>query len=178
MGHQLLIPLHCSFPFSRHRILINYCINFLHSTCGEISCIQVTEHKPYKRFKVQTSNFWFTNIIILFQFSIIISSPLSVSNVSFLSLNLYCFILAFVASLEEFYHVFENSGMKWKRVCMPNCYNPSVPRKSQSKKSSFLQNADIEINSTMQKKFFVQTQMFPLSFSLRVEGLHNYLLWI
>ena len=132
---------HCTalFPsLGLHRILINYCINFLHSTCGEISCIQVTEYKPFKTFKVWTSNFWFTNIIILFQFSIIISSPLSVSNVSFLSLNLYCFILTFVASLEEFYHVFENSEMKWKRVCMPNCYNPSVPRKSQSKKISFL----------------------------------------
>ena len=60
------------------------------------------------------------------------------------------FILAFVASLEEFYHVFENSEMKWKRVCMP-CYNASVPRRGQSKKIVFLQNADKEINSTMRK---------------------------
>ena len=40
--------------------------------------------------------------------------------------------------------------MKWKRVCMP-CYNASVPRRGQSKKMVFLQNADKEINSTMRK---------------------------
>ena len=38
--------------------------------------------------------------------------------------------------------------MKWKRVCMP-CYNASVPRRGQSKKIVFLQNADKEVNSTM-----------------------------
>ena len=40
--------------------------------------------------------------------------------------------------------------MKWKRVCIP-CYNASVPRRGQSKKIVFLQNADKEINSTMRK---------------------------
>ena len=40
--------------------------------------------------------------------------------------------------------------MKWKRVCMP-CYKASVPRRGQSKKIVFLQNADKEINSTMRK---------------------------
>ena len=44
----------------------------------------------------------------------------------------------------------KNSEMKWKRVCMP-CYNASVPRRGQSKKIVFLQNADKEINSTMRK---------------------------
>ena len=44
----------------------------------------------------------------------------------------------------------ENSEMKWKRVCM-HCYNASVPRRGQSKKIVFLQNADKEINSTMRK---------------------------
>ena len=40
--------------------------------------------------------------------------------------------------------------MKWKRVCM-HCYNLSIPRRGQSKQMSFFQNADIEINSTIQK---------------------------
>ena len=44
----------------------------------------------------------------------------------------------------------ENSEMKWKRVCI-RCYNASVPRRGQSKKIVFLQNADKEINSTMRK---------------------------
>ena len=96
-----------------------------------------TSHTKHLRYEQVIFGLLKINIIIPFQFSIIISSPLSVSNASFLSLNLYCFILAFVASLEEFYHVFENSEMKWKRVCMPNCYNPSFPEKAKVKKFPF-----------------------------------------
>ena len=32
-----------------------------------------------------------------------------------------------------------------------HCYNLSIPRRGQSKQMSFFQNADIEINSTIQK---------------------------
>ena len=34
---------------------------------------------------------------------------------------------------------------------MHYCYNLSIPRRGQSKQISFFQNADIEINSTLQK---------------------------